>query len=130
MVSILRLQSLVAVLRSDDIHWDLPLSAIWSCLEINTGIFCACVPVLKALATRLFPRLLGSTTGGRSFAHSSNPSRWVPQPEADANAHVSSYTNKGWISTPPAAVVSRKTDSCFYEPEEAELRLLATGSIR
>jgi hypothetical protein len=130
-VSILRLEALFAVLQSDDMSWDLPLSLIWSCLEINTGIFCACIPVLKALATRIFPRLLGTTTGGQSFTHSSNLRSWLsPQPQADTTAHVRPYTHGSWIATPPAVVIHRRGDGCFYEPEEAELRLLVTGNTR
>lgn len=127
----MRLESLFAVLRSDDISWDLPLSAIWSSLEINTGIFCACVPVLKSLVTRLFPRLLRTTTGGQSRTHSSNLRSWSrPQLEANGNPHVGSLTQKSWISTPPAVIINRKNDGFFYEPEESELRLLATGNTR
>lgn len=30
-------------------------------VELNTGITCACLPMLKSLIARLFPRLLGSS---------------------------------------------------------------------
>ena len=33
-------------------------AAIWSCVEANVGICCACVPTLKPLIAAIYPRLL------------------------------------------------------------------------
>ncbi|KAH7121980.1 hypothetical protein B0J13DRAFT_680159 [Dactylonectria estremocensis] len=51
--------------------------AIWSGLECNIAIICACIPSLKPLSSRAFPGLVGSTapsathpSGGR-YAHGS-----------------------------------------------------------
>jgi len=33
-------------------------SAIWSAVEVNLGIICACLPTLKPLVSRCFPHLL------------------------------------------------------------------------
>lgn len=56
-------------------------------VELNTGITCACLPMLKTLITRFFPRLLGTsrhassrdpeTMGAYSRQTSKNP-RTVP----------------------------------------------------
>lgn len=40
--------------------------AIWSCIEINTGIVCASVPALKAMAAKVFPKILSSGIYSRS----------------------------------------------------------------
>jgi hypothetical protein len=40
--------------------------AIWSCIEINVGIVCASVPALKALAAKVFPKILLSGIYSRS----------------------------------------------------------------
>lgn len=44
---------------------------MWSAVEINVGIICACVPSLKPLAARLLPRLIkGSTESSSSHVGS------------------------------------------------------------
>lgn len=37
------------------------LSFMWSAVEINTGIICACVPLLKPLVNRVLPRMIKDT---------------------------------------------------------------------
>ncbi|EMC96856.1 hypothetical protein BAUCODRAFT_41690, partial [Baudoinia panamericana UAMH 10762] len=56
-VSILRLYSLYVISATTDISWNNPLAAIWSSVEINTGILCSCLPTLKGCVTRFFPNL-------------------------------------------------------------------------
>jgi hypothetical protein len=60
-ISILRLQSLLVFLQTTDISYHNPLAAIWSSLEVNIGITCSCIPTLKAMVTRWFPRAFGSS---------------------------------------------------------------------
>lgn len=59
-VSILRLQSLYVISKAKDVTWENPLAAIWSSVEINTGILCSCLPTLRSYVSRLFPRLFGT----------------------------------------------------------------------
>ncbi|ATY63942.1 integral membrane [Cordyceps militaris] len=73
-VSILRLRSLVSFANSNNPTWDQWEVAYWSTIEVNIGMICTCLPSLRLLLLRLFPRLLGSTTasGDRvSYAHAS-----------------------------------------------------------
>ncbi|USP81674.1 hypothetical protein yc1106_08948 [Curvularia clavata] len=67
-VSILRLQSLVAISNSSDQTYDNPPAATWSSVETNVGIICACLPLLRPLLTKYFPRAFPSR-------HRSNYSR-------------------------------------------------------
>ncbi|KAK3714179.1 hypothetical protein LTR37_007981 [Vermiconidia calcicola] len=41
-----------------DFSWYASLSFMWSAVEVNVGIMCACVPGLKPLVARFLPRLL------------------------------------------------------------------------
>jgi fucose permease len=41
--------------NTDDFSWYASLSFMWSAIEINIGIMCACVPALKPLVTRFLP---------------------------------------------------------------------------
>ncbi|KAJ6283258.1 hypothetical protein J3E71DRAFT_214907 [Bipolaris maydis] len=59
-VSILRLQSLVAISNSSDQTYDNPPAATWSSVETNVGIICACLPLLRPLLAKYFPRAFPS----------------------------------------------------------------------
>jgi len=58
-ISILRLESLYAISKATDVTWENPLAALWSNLEVNTGIICSCLPTLKGCITQFFPRMFG-----------------------------------------------------------------------
>ncbi|OTB06089.1 hypothetical protein M426DRAFT_21209 [Hypoxylon sp. CI-4A] len=61
---ILRLNSLTVASVSEDVTWDNYGAAIWSSIETNTGIVCACLVHLKPMIVRYMPSLLsiGRTT--------------------------------------------------------------------
>ncbi|OCL10124.1 hypothetical protein AOQ84DRAFT_289897, partial [Glonium stellatum] len=59
-VSTLRLQSLVAISNSTDPTFDNPPAATWSSIETNVGLICACLPALRPLLSRLFPRVFSN----------------------------------------------------------------------
>lgn len=42
-----------------DFSWVASLSFMWSAIEVDVGIICACVPGIKPLAAKTFPSLLG-----------------------------------------------------------------------
>jgi hypothetical protein len=72
-ISILRLQSLLVFLQTTDISYHNPLAAIWSNLEVNIGIVCSCLPTLKAMVTRWFPRAFNSSyLRGSDHSHERN----------------------------------------------------------
>jgi hypothetical protein len=72
-ISILRLQSLLVFLQTTDISYHNPLAAIWSNLEVNIGIVCSCLPTLKAMVTRWFPRTFNSSyLRGSDHSHEQN----------------------------------------------------------
>ncbi|OBT41709.1 hypothetical protein VE00_07821 [Pseudogymnoascus sp. WSF 3629] len=60
-MSVLRLHSLYIISISTDVSWDNVGASTWSMVELNTGITCACLPMLKSLIVRFFPRILGSS---------------------------------------------------------------------
>ena len=51
----------------EDFSWHSSLSFMWSAIEVNVGIICACVPGVKPLAARIFPSLLGRIKQPTSF---------------------------------------------------------------
>ncbi|GAD99801.1 MFS transporter, putative [Paecilomyces variotii No. 5] len=44
-----------------DFTWYASLAFMWTAIEVNAGMMCACVPSLKPLVSRLFPRMLRDT---------------------------------------------------------------------
>lgn len=60
-ISIIRLQTLISFANSTNPTWDQTDAANWSTIEINVGIICACMPALRLILVRIFPRALGST---------------------------------------------------------------------
>ncbi|KAI1638260.1 hypothetical protein F4809DRAFT_649397 [Biscogniauxia mediterranea] len=70
-MSCVRLYSIKAYTQSKDPFHDAPLVNIWSMVEINIGIICACAPALKPLFSPL--RLLGISKPA-SYSYSSEPS--------------------------------------------------------
>ncbi|KAL5374849.1 hypothetical protein PMIN06_012375 [Paraphaeosphaeria minitans] len=66
-VSIIRLHSLVDFAKSTNPTWDYWAVSNWSTVEINVGIMCVCMPSLRIILVRFFPKVLGtkrSTSGG------------------------------------------------------------------
>lgn len=65
---IIRIPSLQEAVASNDPTWDHVGSSIWSSIECNVGIVCACLVHLKPLITRFFPSFSSSSRsskGGR-----------------------------------------------------------------
>lgn len=56
-ISIIRLHSLITFANSANATWDDLKVSLWSTIEINVGIICACMPTLRLLLLKAFPRL-------------------------------------------------------------------------
>jgi len=103
-VSILRLQSLVTFATSHNPTWDQWDVSNWSTIELNVGIMCACMPAMRVLLVRLFPKILGTSTNNSYHAKYGNnrsedlgrsgfSSRVVKgKKEGTGNASVINYT--------------------------------------
>ncbi|KAF2197508.1 hypothetical protein GQ43DRAFT_402891 [Delitschia confertaspora ATCC 74209] len=81
-VSILRLQSLISISNSWDPTYDNPPAATWSSVETNVGIICSCLPCLRPLVAKFFPKVFasyqGTSTGPlpRSTAYGQRSAAW------------------------------------------------------
>ncbi|QSZ32616.1 hypothetical protein DSL72_002195 [Monilinia vaccinii-corymbosi] len=83
-VSILRLRSLVHFSNTKNPTWDYIQVGYWSTIEICTSIICSCMPALRLLLVRVFPRLSGT---------SSNPSDTWRSFGDDPSKRISSVPN-------------------------------------
>ncbi|GKZ23975.1 hypothetical protein AbraIFM66951_010227 [Aspergillus brasiliensis] len=63
--SILRLSSLRSVAQSSDTSYSNVGAAYWTAAECNVAIICACLPFLRPLVSRIFPRFLSTNSYNR-----------------------------------------------------------------
>ncbi|KAL8992472.1 MAG: hypothetical protein Q9169_007079 [Polycauliona sp. 2 TL-2023] len=58
-----------SIANQRDFSWIASLSFMWSAIEVDVGIICACVPGVKPLAAKLFPKLLGRIKHARDYGY-------------------------------------------------------------
>ena len=56
-ISIVRLQSLIEFGDTDNPTWNNLKVSLWSTIEINVGIITCCMPTIRLIILRAFPRL-------------------------------------------------------------------------
>ncbi|KAK3613643.1 hypothetical protein LTR56_027759 [Elasticomyces elasticus] len=76
-VSICRLQGLYAIAVSPDVSWNNPLAGIWSSLEVQIGIICSCLPVLRTNVSRIFSHLMTTHSGAGAPSDRFNATGYV-----------------------------------------------------
>ncbi|KAG9235687.1 hypothetical protein BJ875DRAFT_458489 [Amylocarpus encephaloides] len=69
---IVRIQYIMGLQNNPDVTYTQPRAAIWSCVELNLGIFCTSVVVLKPFIKQYMPRLLSFS--GRTSENSNSRS--------------------------------------------------------
>ena len=72
---------------NNDFSWDASLSFMWSAVEVNLGIICACVPSLKPLFLKFLPSFI-KDTGSVSPLNTSNDSDAAPAIAAKGNVSM------------------------------------------
>ncbi|KXJ95117.1 major facilitator superfamily domain-containing protein [Microdochium bolleyi] len=65
-----------------EFSWNASLSFMWSAVEVNVGIICACIPTLKPLIIRILPAMLVDPDGTRRTPSSSDSK---PRTTSDRN---------------------------------------------
>ncbi|TLS22772.1 uncharacterized protein PpBr36_06723 [Pyricularia pennisetigena] len=56
-ISVIRLRYLVV---AEDVTWDNTVPSVWSTTEVSIGLLCACLPTLRPLVGRIFPKLIST----------------------------------------------------------------------
>ncbi|KAI5361285.1 Putative extracellular membrane protein, CFEM [Septoria linicola] len=65
-VSILRLRLLVKFGDSKNLTYDYKQVGYWTVIEVDTALVCACMPGIRNLIRRAFPKLMGQSVGASS----------------------------------------------------------------
>ncbi|KAL2842799.1 hypothetical protein BJX68DRAFT_278171 [Aspergillus pseudodeflectus] len=97
LVSIIRLESLIVFANTTNLTWDYVQIGYWSTIEIHVGVICACLPAIRALFRRIWPRMFGDTDKGISKG---SRSRSVGTGPASATHHAHTHrTNNANTTT-------------------------------
>ncbi|OKL58978.1 hypothetical protein UA08_05757 [Talaromyces atroroseus] len=67
---------------NQDFSWYGAFTFMWSAVEVNTGIICACIPSMKPLAARLLPRMIKGSSDTSPHSHSSTTNTAAARPIA------------------------------------------------
>ncbi|KAF2450403.1 hypothetical protein P171DRAFT_516288 [Karstenula rhodostoma CBS 690.94] len=65
-VSILRLRSLMNFAKTQNMTWDYLEASLWSFIETEVGLICACMPSIRLCLARAFPKIMGSSVHSSS----------------------------------------------------------------
>ena len=83
-----------------------PLAAIWSSVEVNTGILCSCLPTLRSCVLRFFPKFLDS-------ARSDNREERKTQESSDVSSGTKLSEPPPQIPMPALTTPSRRRKMSF-----------------
>ncbi|KAL2070037.1 hypothetical protein VTL71DRAFT_14717 [Oculimacula yallundae] len=125
-VSIIRLRSLVKFSASQNPTWDYIDIGSWSTVEINVAIICACMPNIRLLLVRYFPRFMETTTKNSSHTLSDNRNEGKRRMVADNSYDDSSNGSRG--STFGRATFSSKVPDDSQEAEPSSVELVSVGN--
>ncbi|KAI0813285.1 fucose permease [Xylaria sp. FL0064] len=92
---------------SPEFAWNASLALLWSAVEVNIGIACACIPTLKPLIIRILPAMLIDPDGSTRRASET----------ADVTPTVQSYQHEPTAAAENVARDGHSTSSRTHEPE-------------
>lgn len=89
MASIVRVSYVKAMQHNPDVTWTQCSAAVWSNLELNLGILCNCLALLKPFMRRHMPYLAGSGSG-------SGPTGGKQGGSAESDSSFARRSRKPW----------------------------------
>ncbi|QKX61311.1 uncharacterized protein TRUGW13939_08459 [Talaromyces rugulosus] len=95
--SIIRINALVQSVNTDDPTWGSWDALLWSAIEADCGIICACLPYLKHPLKQLVPRLFSTLT---SRAQHSRPTYKLSAFSSSRGYHRHSAATDDWKNLP------------------------------
>ncbi|KAJ5041246.1 uncharacterized protein L3040_005794 [Drepanopeziza brunnea f. sp. 'multigermtubi'] len=94
-----------------DFSWTVSAVLMWSAVEVNVGIICACVPTLRPLIKKILPSMITDRASKGSQTNSTGRSKFIPsrlpkELSADPQHPAVAESNAGLQALPPAHVES------------------------
>ncbi|KAJ2978903.1 hypothetical protein NUW58_g7347 [Xylaria curta] len=93
----------VAFGGSPEFAWNASLALLWSAVEVNVGIACACIPTLKPLIIRILPAMLIDPDGSTRRASDTADKTSTVLSSGHEPPSTGSNAAQGEISTPSQA---------------------------
>lgn len=82
---------------SHEFSWSASFSLMWSAVEVNIGITCACIPTLKPLIIKILPAILTNPDGSLKYFSGTRDLEI-----SDTPSHNLSRQQEAWSQTQPA----------------------------
>ncbi|KAL6399500.1 hypothetical protein AUP68_18048 [Ilyonectria robusta] len=122
-VSILRLRSLITFdSHSQNPTWEFLEVSKWSTIEINVGIICTCMPTLRLILVRIFPKVLGTTQ--RYYANYASKGSRGQSRSRQAGASVTSNAEHSQHRVDQRGITCHKTYVVEYGENNDEIQLV------
>lgn len=96
--------------RSSDFAWTASIALMWSVVEVNTGIICACIPTLRPLFRRIMPLLITDRL------------KTILSGSSNVDSRPRSSRNRAGNGEPAMAV--HGTDTHPHPPDEGEVGMI------
>lgn len=147
-VSILRLAYIFPVSVSTDMTWQSPMICIVSVVEAAVAILCSCLPTLKGVIQRVWPKLLDSlasargsrrdgSSGGVSNASATSSMRKLFKKKIDAQELESgsdigvqvpekSHSRLGFLKSPFSSLT--RSGNCYGSTSDEEVMFDSNGA--
>ncbi|KAF5001159.1 hypothetical protein FGRMN_1183 [Fusarium graminum] len=127
-MSILRLTAVIkaGTGKTGNSTWEYVAVSKWSTIELNVAIMCACLPSLRVLLVRLFPKILGTSLRSGYYNYGSNKPTTGNTHKSESrsqSAYVTSQrgdTHRQRVD-PNGITIDRRYDVEFGESDETYL---------
>lgn len=147
MISAIRLQALVSFANTSNPTWSNVQVSLWSTIEINIGIICACMPTLRLILIKFVPslssthkatqyyasfgdrntnpskldsRLGGGGTGNHNKISSNNKISSAGASKSGGSGSRANYNNNNSSSNNGGIAVGRSYTVQFHDADDAE----------
>ncbi|KAH8820782.1 MFS transporter-like protein [Xylogone sp. PMI_703] len=94
--------------KGEDYPWNASFALMWSAVEVNVGIICACIPTMKPLILRILPVMLKDHSGDpsdmTSSQHSNRPDMRKRPSQRQESIAVAREGSVGLDLPPPVAI--------------------------
>ena len=104
--SIIRFQYVMRMINNPDVTWTQASAAVWSIVEINIGLLCNCLSVLRSFVKQYIPRLL-SFSSPSSKGPSRSKSSIFSKKKNNLGYQLDSISNKDQVYRKTDIVVSQ-----------------------
>ncbi|TPX15789.1 uncharacterized protein E0L32_000123 [Thyridium curvatum] len=92
---------------SDEFPWNASLSLMWSAVEVNVGMTCACIPTLKPLILKILPAMLVDPDGTKTSSQTMDRDNAEPSPKQVSSERmlepIPAFGAGGGMQAPPPA---------------------------